>query len=126
MRILNREQVVSHGFEEGRRIVTDIMEHGLQAADPYVNTSRLLHLEGNRLYVGDARFEADHDPQKGMSVYDLTQIENVYIVGAGKGVQRVAKALEEALGDHAGGRHLAGGREAADGDDADSKRRNHH
>lgn len=45
MRILNREQVVSHGFEEGRRIVTDIMEHGLQAADPYVNTSRLLHLE---------------------------------------------------------------------------------
>ena len=54
MRILNREQVVSHGFEEGRRIVTDIMEHGLQAADPYVNTSRLLHLEGNRLYVGDA------------------------------------------------------------------------
>ena len=100
MRILNREQVVSHGFEEGRRIVTDIMEHGLQAADPYVNTSRLLHLEGNRLYVGDARFEADHDPQKGMSVYDLTQIENVYIVGAGKGVQRVAKALEEALGDH--------------------------
>lgn len=68
MRILNREQVVSHGFEEGRRIVTDIMEHGLQAADPYVNTSRLLHLEGNRLYVGDARFEADHDPQKGMSV----------------------------------------------------------
>lgn len=100
MRILNREQVVSHGFEEGRRIVTDIMEHGLQAADPYVNTSRLLHLEGNRLYVGDARFEADHDPQKGMSIYDLTQIENVYIVGAGKGVQRVAKALEEALGDH--------------------------
>ena len=26
MRILNREQVVSHGFEEGRRIVPDIME----------------------------------------------------------------------------------------------------
>lgn len=99
MRILNMAQVTAHGNEEGRRIVAQIMEAGLQAADPYRNACRLLVREGNLLKVGNPLFEGENDPSSGVSVYDLNEIENIYIVGSGKGVQRAVKALEEALGD---------------------------
>lgn len=106
MRILNREQLVSHGNQEGRRKMIDILEAGLEAADPYYNTRKLFRLEGNLLYVGDLDFEADHDPQSGISCYDLNQIENIYVAGAGKGSQQVAKAIEEILGDRLTGGEL--------------------
>lgn len=99
MRILNIDQVTSHGNREGRALVAEIMEAGLKAADPYHNACRLFRREGNLLYVDQPAFEADGDPQAGPSVYDLNRIEHVYMVGAGKGVQRVAKAIEEVLGD---------------------------
>lgn len=99
MRICNINQVTSHGNSKGRRIVAEILEAGLQAADPYRNACRLLRREGNLLFVGGRNYEADNDPQTGYAVYNLDQIRNVYVVGAGKGVQRVAKAIEETLGD---------------------------
>lgn len=106
MRILNQERLTSHGNVEGRRKMVEILEAGLMASDPYYNAKKLFRLEKNLLYVGHADFEADHDPQSGTACYDLAQIENIYVVGAGKGSQRAAKAIEEVLGDRLTGGEL--------------------
>ena len=99
-RILNAEQLVSHGNERGRQALVQILEAGLRAADPYYNTLKLLRIEGNRLIVGGLPdFEPEGSPKTGEEVFDLDQVGRILVVGAGKGVQRVAKAIEEVLGD---------------------------
>lgn len=79
--------------------MVEILEAGLQAADPYHNTQSLLQLDGSILRVGNPRFEANGDPRSGVDVLDLNDFDHIYVVGAGKGVQRVAKAIEDTLGE---------------------------
>ncbi len=97
MIIRNRDELTSHGDREGRALVLDILEAGLAAADPYANILKLIRIENDRLLVGGY-------PQKDVSGYgdeviDLSTVEHIYVVGAGKAVQRQAQALEELLGD---------------------------
>lgn len=106
MRILNGERLAGHGNLAGRRAMVQILEAGLQAADPYYNTLKLLRREGNRLIVGKSDFEPSGTPHPGEQVYDLSQTRKILVVGAAKGVQRVAKALEEVLGDRLSGGHV--------------------
>ena len=106
MRLLNREQLISHGNRQGREKMVEILEAGLEAADPYYNTKKMFLVEENRLYIGNLDFEAENDPQSGIECYDLREIENIYIAGAGKGAQQVAKAIEEILGDRLTGGEL--------------------
>jgi glycerate-2-kinase len=76
------------------------MEAGLQAADPYFNTKKLLRLEGRLLRIGYPDFEPEGTPNPGEDVYDLDRdIDRIFVFGAGKGIQRVVKALEEVLGE---------------------------
>ncbi|MFH1639502.1 MAG: DUF4147 domain-containing protein [Chloroflexota bacterium] len=98
-RIENREALTSHGNQAGRRAMVEILEAGLQATDPYDNTTKLIRLEGDRLIVGGSIFEPAGAPKTGDEVFDLTKIRNIYVFGAGKGIQRVAKAVEDALGE---------------------------
>lgn len=97
MIIKNREELLSVGDREGRALALDILEGGLAAADPYENTRKLIRVEGNRLLVGG---------QPGMDVggfgdevIDLSEVRRIYVIGAGKAVQRQAKALEDIFGD---------------------------
>jgi glycerate-2-kinase len=95
--IVNREALVSHGDREGRALALDILEGGLAAADPYANTLDLVRIEGQELHIGGA-------PDKDVSGYgddviDLDEIDHIYVIGAGKAVQRQAQALEDLLGD---------------------------
>lgn len=99
MRILNQERLTSQGNRRGRKDVLSIMEAGLSASDPYENTRQLFRREGDFLYVGNEKFEAEGDPASGEEVIDLRETRAVYVVGAGKGAGRVAMAIEEALGD---------------------------
>lgn len=97
MYIKNREELLSHGDREGKSLALDILEGGLAAADPYENTRKLIRLDGKKLVIGG-------HPEQDVSGYgdetiDLTEIEHIYVVGAGKSVQRLAKALEDILGD---------------------------
>ena len=97
MILKNREEVVSHGNAGGRRLVADIIEAGLEAVDPYVNTRKLIRIEDGQLRIGGS-------PEMDLSGFgeetiDLSQIQNIYVLGAGKTVQRQAKALEDVLGD---------------------------
>ena len=109
MRIRNLDRLVSHGNVEGRKVMCEILEAGLQAADPYYNTLRLVKVEDGKLYIGCKDFEAIQAPRSGTDVYDLKKdIDRIFVFGAAKGIQRVALALEEKLGDYlTGGRVIA-------------------
>ena len=64
----------------------DIVEYALSAVDPYFAVKKLVHLDGKRLTVGNL-------------VLDLSQVKNVYVLGAGKATLRIAEAIEDILGD---------------------------
>jgi glycerate-2-kinase len=99
MRILNADRLCSHGNLRGRTLVLDILEAGLAACDPYANTRHLLRKDGDTLIVGHPDFEPSGDPQHGETIIDLRQVGRVFVVGAAKGVQLAAKAIEDVLGD---------------------------
>ena len=86
-RIKNAENLVSHGNVPVRKAMLEILEAGLQAADPYHNTKKLINLRGNKLTVGYREFEPAGDPHSGKAVYDLSKVERIYVFGAGKGMQ---------------------------------------
>lgn len=108
MRILNRDQLLSHGYVRGRSNMIEILEAGLQAADPYYNTRDLFRMEGSFLYIGSGEFQADGDPKQGPEIIDLKKIRNIYVVGAAKGIQRMARAVEDALGNRITSGHVIG------------------
>ena len=108
-RIINRESLVSHGNLEGRKILADIMEAGMMAADPYNNTMKLVRIEKDLLIFEGEAFEAEGDPRTGPTVFDLkNDIDRIFIFGIGKGIQRVTKALEDLLGDRLSGGYVLG------------------
>jgi glycerate-2-kinase len=84
--IKNRSSLLNHGDLNLREMALDIIDHALRAADPYTAASRLLHVEGDVLSVGDSSF-------------DLGSYERIFIVGAGKASRGIAQALDEKLGD---------------------------
>jgi glycerate 2-kinase len=88
MRILNAEasdRVTATC--EGRRDVVEILEAGLQAADPYTNTKKLIRVEGNRLIVGGADYEPDWlSRHRARPSSTSTETGRILVVGAGKGV----------------------------------------
>lgn len=97
MIIKNLDKLLSHGNIEGRRIVLDIMENALAAPDPYENTKKVVKLEDNKLIIGNPEFSepVGQEPVE----YNLDDVRNVYVVGGGKSVQKIALALEDVLGD---------------------------
>src|SRR5512139_15458 len=99
MRIRNKDALLSTGNRRGREAMVQILEAGLQAADPYHNARRLVRLENGKLIVGNREFEPEGSPRTGEEVYDLSRVRKIIVVGAGKGIQNVARAFEEVLGD---------------------------
>ncbi len=106
MRIKNAPDLASHGNTAGRTALLAILEAGLQAADPYGNTRALVRMEDGLLVVGGNQFEPEGSPISGEERIDLSTIDRIYVFGAGKGVQRVAKAIEDVLGDRLTGGHV--------------------
>ena len=106
MRILNAGSIGSHGNVEGRKQVVEILEAGLQASNPYHNVRKLVRVEGNHLIVGFPLFEPGGSPRSGDEVFDLDKIGSIYVVGAAKGVQHAARAIEDVLGDRLTGGHV--------------------
>lgn len=94
--IKNMETLISKGNISGRKKVLEIVEAGLRAADPYPNTRKLIRVEDGKLIVGYKEFDVIG---KGTETFDLSEIGNIYVLGAGKTVQKMAKAIEDVLGD---------------------------
>ncbi|MEM2074165.1 MAG: DUF4147 domain-containing protein [Nitrososphaeria archaeon] len=101
--IKNFDDLISHGNCEGRKIVLDVLEEGLKASDPYDNVRKLIRLEGNILKI-DCRqipgFTSEGNMITEPLVFDLNKVKNIYVVGGGKAAQRMAKAIEDVLGEH--------------------------
>ena len=107
-RIINTEDLVSHGNIKGRADLISIIEAGLQASDPYNNTLRMIRVENGNLIAGGPEFDPQGSPKTGAEVIDLNKIGRIFVFGAGKGVQRVAKGIEDVLGDRLTGGHVIG------------------
>lgn len=105
-RIQNADTLTSHGHIAGRKALVEILGAGLDACDPGSNVRRLVRLDGDILTIGSPDFEPTGDPRSGDEVIDLRQVGRIFVVGAGKGVQYTALALEEILGDRLTGGHL--------------------
>ena len=97
--------ILSTGNVRGRKAVLEILEAGMQASDPYNNARKLIRIENEKLICGNRDFEPKGTPNSGDEVYDLSTIERIYVFGAGKSIQRVAKAIEDVLGDRLTGGH---------------------
>ena len=108
MRIQNMQSLTNHGNIKGRTHMAQILEAGLSAGDPYINTKKLVRVEGDKLYIGHPDFEPHQALKTGVDVIDFKDIDNIYVVGAAKGIQRIGLAFEEILGDHLTGGHIIG------------------
>lgn len=98
MRIINYEELVNHGNIKGRKRMAEIMEAGLSAGNPYNNTRKLIKLEGNTLTFEHPLMEPAGDPHSGPAVFDLKEIDRIFLFGIGKGIQHITKAVEDVLG----------------------------
>lgn len=87
MIIKNRAELLSHGNIKGRKIALDIIDSTMEAIDACCLTHNLIKIEDNILKISNTL------------TYDLSEIKNIYILGAGKAVIQIAEALEEILGD---------------------------
>ncbi len=86
MRTINAEDICSHGIEKKRKNLIDILSCGVDAVDPGIRTKSLVSIQSKSLYIGD-------------SCHNLDEIENIYVVGSGKGSYPIVKELVEILGD---------------------------
>lgn len=88
--------------------MAQILDAGLDMVDPYIGAKRLIKRNENKLIFQGKEFELEGDPRSGKVEYDLSIYRRVVVVGAAKGVQRCALALEEILGDYLTGGHVIG------------------
>lgn len=99
MRIRNTGRLLTHGNVEGRRAAIQILEKGLEAVDPYYNTGKIIEVKSDLLYIGNDEFVPEGSPRKGIDCYRLGKdVQRIFVFGAGKGIQRIAQALEDKLG----------------------------
>lgn len=106
MRVLNKEALTNHGNIPGRQVVAELLDAGLDSIDPYNRIKNFVRLEDHKIILDDRGYEMKGDPHAGPAVYDLKDYDRVYVIGAAKGIQRAAVAMEEVLGDVLTGGHV--------------------
>jgi len=85
-KIRNHEDILSHGDTASRKIVLDLAERTLRRLDSYERIKSIMRLDGNILHIG-------------IRQWDLSKKRNIYLLGAGKACNHMAKAVDEVLGD---------------------------
>ena len=86
MKIKNRDRLISTGDIESRKIIVKIIEESLQALDVSLLLNDLVSIEGDILRIGNCQ-------------WNLGKKHNIFVVGAGKACNSMAKAVEMKLGD---------------------------
>lgn len=85
-KIKNYDELISHGDCDSRKIVLKITEQTLKKLDAYERIKSIMHLDGDILHIGNKQ-------------WDLSKKENIYLLGAGKACNHMARAVDEILGD---------------------------
>lgn len=106
LRIQNTRDLINHENRAGRTAALKILEAGLAGADPYTNTRKLIRKNNGKLVFGFKQFEPRGTPNSGRQVFEISKLKHVYVFGAGKGCQNIAKAIEDSLGDSLTGGHV--------------------
>ena len=106
MRIQNKEQLIGHGNLEGRKIVAELLDAGLDSLDPYIRVKELMSISDGKLIFRTQGFEMRGDPHTGDIVLELADFDRIFVIGAAKGIQRAALAIEEILGDRLTAGHV--------------------
>ena len=78
----------------------DLLDAGLDSLDPYYRVKDFVKIIDNKIILDDRGYEMKGDPRTGAAVYDLNDYDRIFVIGAAKGIQRAALALEEILGDN--------------------------
>jgi glycerate-2-kinase len=65
----------------------------------------MIRKKGGKLIIGHKDFEP-RGPNSGYTIFNLSEIGDIFVLGAGKGVQRLAKAIEDVLGSRLTGGHV--------------------
>ena len=78
--------MASRDLAQMRKDAMDIFRRGVEAVEPEAAVKQYCRREGIRLLVH-------------REAYDLTEFENIFVIGAGKAGAPMARAVEEALGD---------------------------
>ncbi|MDI7258394.1 MAG: DUF4147 domain-containing protein [Thermodesulfobacteriota bacterium] len=86
MKIKNWERLISIGDIRLRKVVLEIIEASLQSLDAYHVIRNLLTLEENLLRIGNCQ-------------WDLSLKRRLFVIGAGKACNSMAKAVEDTLGE---------------------------
>ncbi len=86
MKIKNYEALTAHGDSESRRIVLDITEQTLKKLDSYEIIKNIASFDGHILRIGSKSWNLDDK-------------EHVYLIGAGKACNHMARAIDEILGE---------------------------
>lgn len=77
--IKNHDELCNHGEQSARKNALDIIEEGILRAIPYQETKRLLTVKNNHLSIGNR-------------IIDLNEVDNIYVLGVGKGAYPIALA----------------------------------
>ncbi|GGA28581.1 glycerate kinase type-2 family protein [Psychrobacillus lasiicapitis] len=85
MKIQNSSSLKAVGVEKSREIILDITNKTLLKLDSYHRIKEIMHLEGSFLTIGK-------------KVWDLNKKNRIYLVGAGKACNAMAKAVCDVLG----------------------------
>jgi glycerate 2-kinase len=85
-KIRNLDGLLENGDVESRRIVLTIADRTLERLDAYGCIKSVMRLDGDQLVIGTRS-------------WDLNRKRNVYLVGAGKACNHMARAVDEVLGD---------------------------
>ena len=56
MRIKNKAALTCHGNIEGRRVVTELLDAGLDALDPYYRVKALVRVENGKIILSTEGF----------------------------------------------------------------------
>ena len=86
MIIKNKQEILSHGNIEGRKIALDLIESGINSINTYNIARKTIRVKNNILYIKKLRF-------------NLTPIKRIFVFGGGKAAFPIAKVLEEVLND---------------------------
>lgn len=85
-KIKNQNQLLTSGDSESRRIVLDVAERILQKLDAYRRIRSVMSVRDDVLAIGNRRWK-------------LSTKRHIYLIGAGKACNAMARAVEESLGD---------------------------
>lgn len=86
-KIKNSSNLLNHGDIASRKIILDITEKTLEQLDAYRRITSIMSVQNGQLTIGQKK-------------WNLKEKKNIYLLGAGKACNSMAKAVSDILGDY--------------------------